>query len=242
MFDHNTISSILGLSFWGHLDHTLFLLGIIVSITTLSLFLKFGLFYVTLQQMDGKKVSFIEALWLPFEKKKEFFRLSVLRSFGFVRSLGDITSFGSHLKKLQKMTEGTFQEEYDEYESPEGMLLIPLIIEKDMHTVEALKTSVSTLEEKFGKKVAATYSLFGLEVAAWIGTFLVIGGIMHFILGYHPFPTIITCSVIVVTLLSILTNTRIIFEAAVYNYCKGQPTGVFSQEYIESLFETPEQK
>ena len=236
MFDHKTLKALISLSFWSHIGHTFLILATIGFASIITLFFRFCLSFIVTERLKEKNPSIIKILKIPFQNSKELLRMSFLRTIGFVLTLGNITYFSSHIIKIRHLAAETFQEEYDQYTSPEGMLLIPIIVEEDIHTVAALAQSAELLKQSFSQKMTINFSFWGLKLIIGVSSFLLVGGTMHFMLGYHVFPTIITCITLIISLASLIESAKILFDGAVYNYCKKLPIGLFSKENIIPMF------
>lgn len=238
LFDHKTFTTLMSLSFWTHMSHTLLILFTLCFANIITLFFRFFLsFLVTERLKGGKHPILLQILKVPFLKIRELLRIAVLRAIGFILTAGNLASFYSHIHKIRSLTAGDFKEEYDEYSKPEGMLLIPLIVEEDITTIQALAKSATLLESKFGKTMQIDFSFFGLKVLIITGSLILVGGPMHFLFGFHIFPTMATSITVIVSLASLIETAKILFTGAVYNYCKNEDTGPFSpQENLIPMF------
>lgn len=239
ILDYTTFKKLIGLNFWHHIGHFLVLFFILMLITIVTWYTQFILCYIAIQEYKKKPLSFKRTLLIPFKNVKELFRIAFIYSIQSIKRFLNLFSFPNHLNNTTHIATGKLEEVFDEYNKPEQLLFIPLITEQSLTFMDALTESENMLSNKFKtENLSINFSFLFFRHLAGALIFLILGGIFHFLLDIHIFNTIILCSIAIIALESFITNVTLLFNCAVYNYCKVLPTGPFSADTIQKIFTT----
>jgi hypothetical protein len=236
IFDFSTLQTLIHFNFWNHISHIVALFIITVATIFIKRALEFSLSFTLTEELRGSRISLLTSLITPFRSLKELFRITFIETFGSFSKITDILSIGYQAKKAKKLCEGTLEDEYDEYNAPSGMLLIPITVEEKLHITQGLKLSEQMMEKKFGKNIQYNYMPLHIQSCA---VFLIISVsfiIVHFTLHHDVFPTILIASIVSLIITNSINNSFMILNAATYNHLSGKPIRKFSYEDIASLF------
>ncbi|MFK7950556.1 MAG: DUF6159 family protein [Saprospiraceae bacterium] len=110
--------------------------------------------------------------------------------------------------------------------------VVPIVIYEDKNVINSVKESFAIMREKWGESLAGSVS-FG--IIQFLG-FLVAFGIFMLLLEVNIILSFALTMLILLLTFTVVSAARTIFVAAVYNHVKGQPTGNFEDETLDSIF------
>lgn len=239
IFDHTTFKEIFNFSFWDHIGHVLLGFFTLFTMNSIISFFQMSIAYTFIENLSHRSVHIKKILLLFRTHFIVIMQLSLIKTLGALLIILNAFAVIEHIKKMRHFIAGNFEENHDEYSHPESMIMIPIIVEKKISIINALKESKEVLIKTFGRSFKPQFSFLGFKILYTIMTLLFIGSFLKFILNLHIFTTLIICSIILITFASIFENVKIFFESNVYNYCKKSPLRSFSEQELVKLF-TPQ--
>lgn len=237
IFDDSTLFEFLKLDFWGHLGHVLSILGLCIFFTINSLFFRFMLSYQTTERLKGTHPPLHTVIMVPFNHYKELLRTGIIYGLGAVKSTFVSLYPDNILGSTQDLLAGKEEElSNDNYLRSFNILLIPVIIKENHNFLTAIDKSEMLFKKTFGNNVVPNYSFSTLYRLLGASSLVGIVVVFHFILQYHIFTAIIMWLALFMGLINIIESVNMIFDSAVYNYCKGLPIGIIKPELITYMF------
>jgi hypothetical protein len=110
--------------------------------------------------------------------------------------------------------------------------VVPIVIYENKNVIDSVKESTAIMREKWGESLAGSVS-FGifqvLGIIVTLGIFILLVQV-NIILG------LAAAMMFLLLTFTVVSAARTIFVAAVYNYVKGQPTGNFGEDTLDSVF------
>jgi hypothetical protein len=239
LFDHTTFTELIDLKFWNHIGHFFIILFVLMLSTLITWTFRLILCYIAIQQFSHRQVSVKKIVSIPLENAKELLRASFISSMTFLLNIVDLFSFSTHLTKTTKLAIGEFEENFDEYNTPETLLLIPIMLKENLSLMEALQKAKNILKEKITKHdFSINFSFLYFRSVLICTTISCLVAILHFLLNFHIFGTLISCLITFIALESFITSVTLLFNSAVYNFCDKMPTGPFNENEIKKMFTT----
>jgi len=236
IFDHTTFKEIFNFSFWDHIGHVLFGFFTLFIMNSIIAFFQMSIAYTFIENLSHRSVNIKNILLLFHTHFLVIIQLSLIKTLGALLIILNAFGLIEHIRRMRHFVSGNFQEKHDEYSHPESMMMIPIITEKKMRIVDALKESKKILIATFGESFEPQFSFLGFKILYTIINFVLVGSFLKFFLNLHIFTTLIICLIMLITFASIFENVRIFFESNVYNYCRNAPLRSFSKQEIIKLF------
>ncbi|MGB1121573.1 MAG: DUF6159 family protein [Saprospiraceae bacterium] len=110
--------------------------------------------------------------------------------------------------------------------------VVPIVIYENKNVIDSVKESTAIMREKWGESLAGSVS-FGifqvLGIIVTLGIFILLVQV-NIILG------LAAAMMFLLLTFTVVSAARTIFVAAVYNHVKGQPTGNFGEDTLDSVF------
>lgn len=236
IFDLSTLEQLQELSFWEHSGNLLGLIVLLLLATFIYTFLQFSFIYFSIEKLQQKKGSFFTMIFLSIKRTEELFRYACINTASLLLSIISLLDITTHLTNLQSTFDNSFEPNYSKYNHPKAILLFPILVEEDITIPQALKESHQILEKTFEKDCKANTDFTFLKVMATLFTFIVIGGIMHFLLDFALFTSIVVCILTAAWIMGSINSALMYFYAAVYNFCKEREIGPFDENLLKNLF------
>lgn len=236
IFDLKSLYNLIGISFWNHIGHILILLGIIFlsSLVTIILRIKLTHYLVEILQKKTTKWGFIH---IPSLKVfKETLRFSALHSIQIFKKLLHSFDIYDRTTELQFFILDEPMDSVSTLFTTSTFIVLPLIAEEQLSLKEAFEKSEQLLKQQFGKEISSNYSLTAIKIKNSVTIFFVVGGILHFLLNFDIFPTLIICTVITTSIASFFENVTLVLKAALYNCATDKPFEPFTKEEIKRIF------
>lgn len=236
MFDMSTLYNLMNISFWNHIGHFCILLGILFLTSFVTMILRIRLSHYLSGLLEHKKASWQLLLIPSVSFLRETLRVAALHSLQVLKKMLNFFSFVDRANELQTFILGEPEESNPNVFTTTTFLALPLLAQKDMTLKESFDESERLLQKKFGEEIISNHSLIGLKVKIYLFLFIVLGGIIHFPLEFHIFPTLIICTVALSSLESFIENVTLVLKAALYNCVTERPFEPFTEEEIKKMF------
>lgn len=236
IFDFKTLYNLLQMNFWQHVTHFLYIINVVFIASFITIALRIELIHYMVKKLEKKQQKY-PFLHLPsFRVIYEVLRIATLHTIQIIKKIINCFSFVDRANELQSLIIGNPQESNPNVFDNTTFLAFPLITEKNISLKESFLESKKLLQKEFGAEISSNYSLIKFKLKIYFFLFVVIGGIMHFIINFHIFPTIIICATTILCFASFIENVTLVLKAALYNYLTGKHFEPFTREEINKMF------
>ncbi len=235
IFDFNSLNTLLHTNFWDHTFHIISILGVIFIAVFNTVFLKCSLTFIVIESINGITPSPLKALYVPLKHISEIFRLSLIIVCGYPEYWLYLIDPVSHTKRAKFFLENSFEEEYDKYTHPYGILFFPLFVQHKWHVIDTLQESEKILREQFGNNLRYNFSYTKIRM---IGSSILITSsffIFHFGMKLDVFPTLIIGGYTSGVFFYYIGIIKLIFDVAIYHYCKSNNSSLFTTNEIKNI-------
>ncbi|MCF7900456.1 hypothetical protein K9K77_03020 [Candidatus Babeliales bacterium] len=236
IFDFTTFYNLLQMNFWQHVKHFFSIVHIVFIASFITITLRIQLIHYMVQKLDKKQQKY-PFFYIPsWRVIYEIVRIATLHTVQILKKILNFFSFVDRANEIQSLIIGNPQESNPNVFDNTTFLAFPLIIIKNISLKESFFESKNLLQKKFGEEILSNYSLIKFKLKIYFSLFIIIGGIIHFILNFNIFPTMIICSTAILCFASFIENVTLVLKAALYNYLTGKHFEPFTQEEINKMF------